>query len=587
MVDSGSVVRRALLPGALLVGLVVPDVAHGQLARRTSNERILILNPIPATPTDSAYTVAFADAFRERMTSKYRFRLGIIPTEKICEALEASGFNCRAPLPPDQAAPLARFLQATGYVVGWMTRGTDSVRIRLRLVDVGRSGLAGWEVYAVAATTSAEDFARDVTDRLEDRVRAAEDARECSERRERGDARGAASRADRVYATYPNHPSAAMCMALVHEVAQHPLDSIIASLKRAVAGDSLLGRAWEDLGRRLQDKGDTLGALDAFVMQLRADPSDLRLRVGVAAALVSYKRYPEAVRVLDEGLAQNPGDMTMLALKERACLEGQLWACGLVALEAQFGIDTAVANDSIFFTKIFGAAQSIPDTAAMLRWSGRAVARFPGSVSLWRARAAALKAADQRDGALEAYDRILALDSSQVASALAAAQYLLDSTLVVDTGVQLDTARLLKAERLLDLVAAQSRGDTVTLLNVAALLYNPAARIAQLRLMAHLPIAARFLEKALQYDLRGQLRLPANFFLGLAYFFQIGPMDARLRETKSCELMTQELSMTRRTREALTTGRSVAPQTADQLLGFVGRYEEAQRTYPQFFKCSG
>jgi tetratricopeptide (TPR) repeat protein len=459
------------------------------------------------------------------------------------------------------------------------------------MVDVARSGLSGWERFTAPAGTAADEFARVVAEQLDNRVRAAEFSRECEERRERNDVKGAGARADKAFELFPNHPSAAACMALAHEVARNPVDSIIAALRRSVAGDSLNKRAWQDLSRRLVDKGDTAGAVDAAVHQLRADPTDGVLRAQVGGALIAQGKFVEAAELLDEGLATNPGDLPLLILKERACVEGGQWSCALEAMAGRFEVDTALATDSLFYTGAFAAAQEAGDTTAMLTWSQRAVEKFPESVPLWRARAAALKAANNRDAALEAYDRILALDSTQVASALAAAQYLLDSTLVVDTLTALDTARLLKGERLLALVASRSLGDTATLLNVGFLLYNPASKISQLsnrgggRLLPHLPLAARFLEKTLQYDLRGQLRVPASFFLGLALFFQIGPLDQQVRETKSCELVEQELGMTQRAKEVLTAGRSVAPATVDQLLTFVGRYQEAQRTYKPVFKC--
>jgi len=592
VVHTRSVIRGALAVGAVVAGLAPSDPAHGQLARRTSTETILVLNPIPVDGADSAYAVALADGLRDRLTLKYRFRLTIVATEQYCTVLEASGYKCTQPLAPAEAPPLARLFSASGYIVPWLRPQGDSILLTMRMVDVARSGLAGWERLTAPAGTPADEFARAVAEQLDNRVRAAEFSRECEERRERNDVKGAGARADKAFELFPNHPSAAACMALAHEVARNPVDSIIVALRRSVAGDSLNKGAWRDLSRRLVEKGDTVGAVDAAVHQLKADPTDGVLRAQVAGALIAQGKFVEAAGLLDEGLATNPADLALLVLKERACVEGAQWSCALEAMAGRFEVDTALTSDSLFYTGAFAAAQEAGDTTAMLKWSQRAVEKFPQSVPLWRARAAALKAANNRDAALEAYDRILALDSTQAASALAAAQYLLDSTLVVDTLAPLDTARLLKGERLLDLVASRAQGDTATLLNVAFLLYNPAFKIAQManrgggRLMPHLPLSARFLEKTLQHDLRGQLRVPASFFLGLALFFQIGPMDKELRESKSCELMNRELAITRRAREVLTVGRSVAPGTVDQLMTYVGQYLKAQETYPQFFKCS-
>jgi tetratricopeptide (TPR) repeat protein len=219
-----------------------------------------------------------------------------------------------------------------------------------------------------------------------------------------------------------------------------------------------------------------------------------------------------------------------------------------------------------------------------VRWSGRAVERFPSSVALWRARAAALKAVDDRAGALDAYERLLALDSTQVGSALAAAQLLLDSTLVIDTGVPLDTARLREADRLLTLVASQT-SDSLTLINVARMYYNPAAKISQLRIRGGLPYAAAYLENALRYDRSGTLLVPANFFLGLAYAFQVFAGLDSLQVTKSCEVVQRKIEMTLRAKRALTIGRAISAQTADQILPYLTRFEGDLPKYRAAWKC--
>jgi tetratricopeptide (TPR) repeat protein len=577
-------IRRMLWAGLLGLGVMAPGVAEAQLARRAPTDRVLVLSPLPGAGVDTAYAMAMGDALRERMETRYRMRFIVVRSVTICEALEASGFTCAAPLPVENAPALARFLQTTGYAVSWLEKGPDSLRLRLRLVDAAGSGLSGWDRFAAPAATPAADFGRTVADGLEPQLRAAEYTRDCTERRQRSDPKGAAERAGRAFAIFPNHPAAAMCLALTYELEEQPIDSIVGALRRAVTGDSLNADAWEELGRRLQEKGDTAGALGAFTSQLRAEPTNMRLRLGISAALTAQRQFADAVVLLDEGLAMNPGDMPTLQLKERACLDGELWRCGLDALEQEFELDTALASDSIFYQKTFGAAQSIPDTAAMVLWSGRAIEQFPTSVALWRARAAALKTSGQRPEAVAAYQRIVDLDSTQIGSALAAGQYLLDTSLVIDTAVPLDTARLLLAERML-LLAGSQVTDTATSMAIATLFYNPAAKIAQLRMMPHLPLASRFLEHALAFDKRGALRGPANFFLGLSLFFQVTELDGRVRQEKSCALVDVEIEMTRRAKQAFQLGRQISPQTTDQLMGYVNQIESALPTYKPAFKC--
>ncbi len=584
----------ALVVVAMCVLAAAPGELHAQLSGgRRSNERVLVLPPVPVGGADSTLAVAFASELRDRMESKYRYKLRIIPTETICEALEASGFDCNAILPPENGNALARFLQASGYIVGWFG-ASDSLRVTLRLVDNARSGLSGWIRFAGASDRGVERFARHVSDGLDDHIKAAEFARQCNERRERSDFRGAHDRADKAFALVSDHPSAAMCLALLFEAQQQPRDSMIGALERAVEGDSLNDDAWAMLGRRLLDAGDTARGVDAFEHQLRADPNNIQLRHGIAGAFIQAGRYQEAADLLQYALDRNPLDLPTLQIKARACVEGAIWQCALDALSEEYPIDSSLAGDTVFFQRVIGAAQALENHEAMLQWTGEAVERFSNVVSLWRARAASLKAVDDRDGALDAYDRIIGIDSTQIGSALAAAQLLLDSTLLIDTITPLDTARLLRADVLLQLVSARST-DTATSMNVAALYYNPGSRIAQARLLPHLLLGAHLLEQAIAHDLRarpdsagvfrGSIATPANFFLGLAYFFNVTELDTQVRESESCEMATLEAERLAKARAAMEAGRSVSEQTATQILEFVGRYEGAVETYGPAWEC--
>ena len=577
------IVRRLVMP-ALVAGGVALAPAVLQSQARTATERILVLPPQPASDADSAFAVTLARDLRDRMDAKYRFDFRIIPTSTICEALEASGFGCGV-VPPGNAAALARFLQASGYIIGWLERGQDSLAVHLRMVDQGRSGLSGWLTVRVPASMNAGDVARRISDELQNHVDAADRARQCVERRERSDFRGARQRADQAFEKVPDHPSAAMCLALSAEATQQPADSIIKYLRIATEGDSLNARAWATLGRRLQERGDTLGALNAFIHQLEAEPNDLQLRLGVAAGLITQGDYQRAVDLLDEALAQNPADLQVLRVKERACLDGSLWDCALEALQGQYEVDSTLVGDSIFYAKAFGAAQSASDTAAMLHWSAAGVQSLPQSLDMWRARANALRTAGRREEALQAYRRVVSIDSTQLGAALAAAQMLLDTaTLMIDSTVPLDTARLFTADTLLQLVGSQAR-DSATMMNVAFLYFQPATRLVQQRM--RLPLAERFLEQALRYDVQGRLGVQANFFLGLAIFFQLHELDARVRETQSCELVDVEVAKVQRAKEAMTAGQQVSPPTARQVLQVIGNFEQALPTYKPVFKCPG
>ena len=219
--------RRIPLLALVVVTGVAASRAEAQATRQpVSTERVVVVAPLPADPGDSAYAVAFGDQLRKGLEGKSRRQLTVVTKEKICEALEASGFTCGALLDDNAANQLARFLQADAYLVGRI-EANPSPKAHVHLVELRRSGLSGWVHVTGAAGTTAQQLAEIATDSLENHVRAAEATRECLERRDRRDFRGAKERARRAFTFVPNHPMAAMCLAFVFEVEQAPPDSLI------------------------------------------------------------------------------------------------------------------------------------------------------------------------------------------------------------------------------------------------------------------------------------------------------------------------------------------------------------------------
>jgi hypothetical protein len=100
-----------------------------------------------------------------------------------------------------------------------------------------------------------------------------------------------------------------------------------------------------------------------------------------------------------------------------------------------------------------------------------------------------------------------------------------------------------------------------------------------------LPLAARLLEKALEWDLRGALRVQGNFFLGLAYAFQFVDGMDRLNDSKSCDVLGQKIDLAERGFEALTVGRAVHPPTADRFLPYLGQMRTDLPKFRPVWNC--
>lgn len=586
-----------LLASMVVAGGLATSRAEAQAGRPpVQTERVLVISPLPADPGDSAYAVTFGDQLRKGMEGKSRRQLTVVTKDKIAEALEASGFSRDALLDDNAANQLARFLQADAYVVGRI-EANPVPKANIHLVELRRSGLSGWVHVTGSAGATAQQLADMATDSMENHIRAAEATRECLDRRDRRDFRGAKERARRAFTFVPNHPQAAMCLAFVFEVEQAPPDSLIPVLELAVKGDSLNTRPWEMLGRQYQAKGtraDSLKAADAFLKQLQADPTDAKLRTGIAALLITLKEYARSRDLLDEALKQNPGDLGTLQLKARACEEGSLWPCLVGALAAQYEVDTSLVGKLDFYGKIFGAAQQSNDTAAMLKWSGEAVKRLPNEVNMWKARAQTLSSAGMTDSALVAYRRVAELDRTDFLPLLAIAQ-IYTGRVKIDSMVPLDTATLVRVDSLLQRIAAMKSNaaghptDTNVWMNVAAMYFRPGTEMIQKRVRPD--VAITWVEKAKKYDVRNVLSTQADFFLGLGYMFNLSALFPpewfnALAQSKNCRQLQSLDQYAKKLRAAMTAGASVQPATAQQVLGSVAGVEKYVVDAKAAWKCS-
>jgi tetratricopeptide (TPR) repeat protein len=574
--------------GVSLVWTATATSASAQFGAPTGpRERVLFLVPATADPAEGQFGAAVALEVRDRMTGKFRNDVVTVSSEQVCSVLQESAYSCDVVLGQADADRLARALRADAYIIGSIWREEGTPMGHFRMVDIGRSGLSGWMTVDGAGDETARDFARTIADSLEPQVRAAERARQCSDERDRGDFEDALDRAHRVFRDYPNHPSSAMCAEVASEALEEPADSQIVYLQRAVEGDPLLVRAWERLGLLYQRAGDSTAALGAFVNQSRSDVADRQLRIGVIAGAITMHEYETARELADEWLGANPGDIEVLQLQVRACVEGSLWDCAMDALTAQYAADTNLHSQDVFYQQVLGAAQALGDVHAELEWSGRAVANIPESTVLWRAHATVLAAAAEdtifveeelravlADSTIVVYEHMLMMDSTDVRSAVAAATFLLDR-LVVDTAIALDTERMFRGFEFLD-HATRVSADTAVLMNAAVKYYQTGSALVQTR--QQIPFAVELLERAVEFDVLRRLTVQSNFFLGLGLMFRIFEFDPEVTATESCDLVDQEADMIARGKAAMAIGSELAPEQSQQ---FMQQFEAFEQRVPQ------
>lgn len=578
--------------------------ATAQLAVQQPTERFLVL-PFQAAVTDSAASIALADAVRERLGQIAKSKVQVIPKAKLCEALKQSGFPCDGLLTDEQARQLARFLQVHSYLTGDFQKSGAELSADVRMVDIASSGMAA-SYHATngnPGTTAA--LAEAISQRAWVVIRASENVRECYTQRQGGQFARARQAAQKALLQDSNSVSAWLCIATVYEAQRAPLDSIIAASQHALKADSCNGTAWENIARGYQQKGDTANMLDAFIHQLCGEPRNVAKRLGIAQLLRQMKKFPKAVEVLDAGLKPGitPGDPQLLDLKLTICTEASDFRCALDVWLAKFAKDSALGGDTTFLKPAIGAAQQVGDTAALNKFTAAAVRHFPNNVSYLKTRGAYFEAAGQTDSALAIYRTVLQKDPNDVSTSLLVGKVLIDRA-VWDTAGSRDTIAV-KPRRAAFVAKVDSArpylrpglssADSGQRLAAAVILLTGGSKLAQ---AGAYPAAYAWLDTLLTTiapksaaDTSGpkqQIRVNASFWWGISSVLTLNPVYQEMTKTKGaarCPAAHAVFDRLTRTRAALQLGRRVSPPFADQMLGYVAQYEKAKPSVQAAFKC--
>lgn len=578
--------------------------ATAQLAVQQPTERFLVL-PFQAAVTDSAASIALADAVRERLGQIAKSKVQVIPKAKLCEALKQSGFPCDGLLTDEQARQLARFLQVHSYLTGDFQKSGAELSADVRMVDIASSGMAA-SYHATngnPGTTAA--LAEAISQRAWVVIRASENVRECYTQRQGGQFARARQAAQKALLQDSNSVSAWLCIATVYEAQRAPLDSIIAASQHALKADSCNGTAWENIARGYQQKGDTANMLDAFIHQLCGEPRNVAKRLGIAQLLRQMKKFPKAVEVLDAGLKPgiSPGDPQLLDLKLTICTEASDFRCALDVWLAKFAKDSALGGDTTFLKPAIGAAQQVGDTAALNKFTAAAVRHFPNNVSYLKTRGAYFEAAGQTDSALAIYRTVLQKDANDVSTSLLVGKVLIDRA-VWDTAGSRDTIAV-KPRRAAFVAKVDSArpylrpglssADSGQRLAAAVILLTGGSKLAQ---AGAYPAAYAWLDTLLTTiapksaaDTSGpkqQIRVNASFWWGISSVLTLNPVYQEMTKTKGaarCPAAHAVFDRLTRTRAALQLGRRVSPPFADQMLGYVAQYEKAKPSVQAAFKC--
>lgn len=590
---------------SLVVGLGwIATAAPAQLPYQPPATKVLVLPLTVKTPADSAMSIAVMDVAREKLGQMARSKVQVIPKPKLCEALKASDYPCDVLLDETQASQLARFLTVNAYTTGALERGGGTLAARMRVRDIGSSGMAALFTVSSANPGTAASLGEAIAQRINIIIRAAEQARECTDQRQKSQFAKALDAARKGLAIEPNLTASHLCIATVYEAQHMPLDSMIAAALRATKGDSLNATAWETIGHAYQQKGDTLKAIDAFTHELGGEPQNAQLRLGIVQLLLQQRQYERAKTLLDDGLAHNPADQRMVDMRLRVCIEGELWRCVLDAFVAQVQADPAKGADTMVLKPALGAAQQISDTTQLLFFSHIAVKNFPKSAAFWKTLGSAYDLKGEKDSSVWAYKQSLKLDPTDIKASLLVARAMVDGA-TYDTAqankLKADTAALRVfrstfADRVDSAKAyitpALTSADSSDRLSAAVFMLTAGSKLAQAGAYDR---AYPWLDQLLQLVTprtpadtvgpRQQIRVQASFWYGVS---SVGPLFAQysaMVKSKNCGEAKSVNDWIGRAKNALVFGARVHPPTANAMLQNLSKLDAIMPQVKKQFKC--
>lgn len=157
-------------------------------------------------------------------------------------------------------------------------------------------------------------------------------------------------------------------------------------------------------GAGLLNEGRTAEAMEFFAAALKADRNHESARQALAALLLDQRQIESARRLLQEGLAINPGNVVFASSLARILIEGKDYEGALKALQ---GASAAGASSAEYRAMSGAAYQRLGNHRAAMEAYQAALRLSPGAGSSWVGLAISLEALDHPLEAVEAYRRAL------------------------------------------------------------------------------------------------------------------------------------------------------------------------------------
>jgi tetratricopeptide (TPR) repeat protein len=550
--------------------------------------------PAPDTPRllvavfssgDRLSGVQIADAIRTRVTNAVNVRtLYVIPKEQIEQYLTSSGYKADSALGPADLKELAKLLRGDEVLLGTVTKTGAGLRIEPRLALARDVTIA--QPLPAAEATSPGDAARQIERSLMEARKQLADVKACENGLRDQKFPVAIAAAQAGILKYPQATLARLCLANALQNMKAPPDSVLKVVSEVRRLDPKNSYVLRFAFQAYTDKADQENVVRTLVDWLKLEPTNQTLQGQVVNELAKLGRPAVAIPIIEELLAQNPGDPQMLRSKWLLTLAAAaadtvqasrqtLLAAAVQAGESMARSDTSLA-DSTYFARQIAAASALtgqPQKAA--EFASLATQKFPNSASFWFDRANAERKAGQLQMAQQSLGRVLSIDPKYPNAGLLLAQTYVDMN-------QPDSA-VAAARR------AVASGEDAKVWG-PFLLAPTNAIFKRAQETKNVAEFRRVYTLAKESD-RLSPTPTSKFFVGVSAYYiaadaigQAQPFleqgqkasGARQRTAfgKACPLVREAQEMILEIQTNMPAGGSVDPGTAQQILGWVGQVTE-------------
>ena len=540
----------SLLAAAGVLGALVAPQAEAQRTRPPHPDADWVMVSVcRAVGDEKNLTVKAADELRSRVRQDLPFKeVWTIPKENMEAYLESSGFSKTEPLAPHDARALAQLLRASEYVTCTVVKDETGYRMTANMVHIRDNSLV--QPLGSGEANKLGDVTKAITAEYKEARKQLDHEQACinAAREQKWDEAIAAAREG--IAAYPNAVLARVCLVNVMVSMKASPDELLAASRELVdlhpsdrAGLAIKAQAFRDLD--MQDS-----AITTLTTLLSTDPTNARLQKDVIDAITAYGNPRIARPIVEQAVANNPGDPDLMRLRWLILLAVRDFKEAFDAGEDLVRLDTAFADTTYFIrTAAAYAVDSQPQKAA--ETAARGVAKFPEHPGLNSTLVVALRQSGQNQQALEVLQRAIAngvpVDNGG----------LLEVTLLTDLG---QNEAALEASR-----RAVARGDSSVADAVFAIGAKAYQAAGESKALEDYQKSIELLAFADSIG-KGETKLRSKYYYGVANL-QLG--QARIQqaaEAKDCEMAKAAKDNFVEAQISLPAGGSVAPQQVPQLM---------------------